>query len=166
MEAPRGRYRVLEKDGRLVVIDNETGAPIPSSIESLQSARPGRPGASPSPVAPAGPGPIDRAADVLLAIAARERDPQGRAIIAWTWQQNGQERRWDAALDAGQQRRLGRALLAFSAAPLLLFFLLVTGAGALTVGMVVVLPLAGWGALSIRRLYRETNDPGRARRSS
>src|SRR5687767_8561335 len=107
MDAPQGRYRVVEKDGRLVVIDNETGAPIPSSVASPSPGRPGRPGASPAgPVAPAGPGPVDRAADLLLALAAKRWDEQGRAVIAWQWQENGKTRRWDAALDERQQRRL------------------------------------------------------------
>jgi hypothetical protein len=158
MDAPQGRYRVVEKDGRLVVIDNETGGPIPSSIATPPRPRGGN--ASPSPVAPAGPGPIDRAAGFLVTLAAREWDGEGRAIITWKWTRNGRERRWDAALDERQQRRLGRALLALVAAPLLLFFLFFAGGTLSAVATLLTLPPAAWAAVSIQRLYRETNDPG------
>ena len=159
MEAPRGRYSVIEKDGRLVVIDNGTGAPIPSSV--APPARPDRGGASPAgPVSGAGPGPLDRTADLLLALASKRRDSQGRAVIAWEWQENGKVKRWDAALDEGQQRRMGRALLALVAAPLLLILAIFTGGGLIGLALVLALPPLTWAAVSIRRLYRETNDPG------
>jgi hypothetical protein len=162
MDAPKGRYSVVEKDGGLVVIDNRTGAPIPSSV-APPPARSGQARfAAAGPVNAAGPGAIDRAAGLLLAAAARQRDSQGRAIVAWEWRQNGQVRRWDAALDEGQQRRLGRALLALSTAPLLLVAIGVADGALLGLGMLLVLPWLAWGAVSIRRLYRETNDPGRA----
>lgn len=162
MDAPKGRYSVIEKDGRLVVIDNGTGAPIPSSFRP-PAGRPGRSGPSPAaPVTGAGPGAVDRAADVLLALAVSRWDRDGRAVIAWKWQQNGQDRRWDAALDERQQRRMGRALLALAAAPLMPLFLLLAGSTAFALATLFLFPLAGWGALSLQRLYRETNDPGRA----
>jgi len=160
MEAPKGRYRVVEKDGRLVVIDNETGAPLPSSV--APPPRQGRSGPSPvSPVAPAGPGAIDRAADALLALVTREWDPEGRAVIAWEWRESGKVRRWDAALDPGQQRRMGRALLALVAAPLFLVLLAFADGALLGLGLLVAFPPVAWGALSLRRLYRETNDSKR-----
>jgi hypothetical protein len=159
MDAPRGRYSVIEKDGRLVVIDNGTGTPIPSSLPP-PPARSGRGApASPGPVAGAGPAALDRAADFLLAIAVREWDSQGRAIVAWRWSESGKPKRWDAALDPRQQRRMGRALLALSLAPLSV--LLFTFADDPLIGVfamaALVLPL--WGAISLRRLYGETNDP-------
>ena len=161
MDAPQGRYRVVEKDGRLVVIDNETGAPIPSSVAAPPPARSGRPAASPAgPVAPAGPGPIDRAADLLLALAVRRWDEQGRAVIAWQWEENGKVKRWDAALDPGRQRRLGRALLALAAAPLAVIAAILSGGALVGPAIVLALPPLAWAAFSIRRLYRETNDPG------
>jgi hypothetical protein len=162
MDAPKGRYRVVEKDGRLIVIDNEAGGPIPSTIAPPRPGRPGPPGVPPSgPVAPAGPGPIDRAADALLALAVRRWDSDGRAIIAWKWEVNGQERRWDAALDAPRQRRLGRALLALCSVPLVPLLIFISGAWGAVVGMVLAVPLAGWGWVSLQGLVRETNDPGR-----
>ena len=163
MDAPQGRYRVVEKDGRLVVIDNATGAPIPSSLAPPPSARPGRRGGSPaSPVASAGPGPIDRAADFLVVLAAKRWEADGRAVIAWEWRQNGEVKRWDAALDERQQRRMGRALLALCAAPLFLIFLAFADAALSALGIVLTLPALLAAAISLQRLYRETNDPGLA----
>ena len=160
MDAPKGRYRVVEKDGRLVVIDNETGAPIPSTMASLPSARPGRPGASsPTPVAPAGPGAIDRAADFLLACAAKGWDAEGRAVIAWEWGETGKTQRWDAALDEAEQRRMGRALLALCALPLFLIFLFFAEGAVFTVGALLTGAATAWAAISLARLYAETNDP-------
>jgi hypothetical protein len=161
MDAPQGRYRVVEKDGRLVVIDNETGTPIPSSVASPPTVGRGRPSASPAgPVAPAGPGTIDRAADLLLALAAKRWDEQGRAVIAWEWQENGKVKRWDAALDQDQQRRMGRALLALAATPLLLVLTIFAAGTMFGLAVILALPPLAWGAVSLRRLYRETNDPG------
>jgi hypothetical protein len=162
MDAPKGRYSVVEKDGRLVVIDNGTGTPIPSSV-APPPARPGRgASATASPVSGRDPGPIDRAADVLVALAAREWDDEGRAVIAWKWEQNGQKKRWDAALDERQQRRLGRALLALCAVVLLPAFILFAGSAASALAVLFILPPAAWGAVSLQRLYRETNEPSRA----
>jgi hypothetical protein len=162
VDAPKGRYSIVEKDGRLVVIDNGTGAPIPSTI-APPPPRPGRGApATLSPVSGRDPGAIDRAADRLVALAAREWDGEGRAIIAWKWEQNGQKKRWDAALDPRQQRRLGRALLALCAVALLPVFILFAGGAASALAAVFILPPAGWGAVSLQRLYRETNDPGLA----
>lgn len=161
MDAPRGRYSVVEKEGRLVVIDNGTGAPIPSTF-SPPAGSPGRPGTSPSaPVTGAGPGLVDRAADFMLTLAAREWDSEGRAVIAWKWQQNGQDKSWDAALDRRQQRLMGRALLALASAPLLPLVLLLADGSAFAVATLFLFPLAAWGGLSLQRLYRETSDPSR-----
>jgi hypothetical protein len=160
MDAPRGRYRIVEKDGRLVVIDN--GKPLPPSV-----APPPRSGRGPMPappVGPAGPAAIDRAADLLLKLAVTRWDNEGRAVIAWKWRQNRQERRWDALLDDRQQRRLGRALLAVAAAAALIALLFVFDAALAPVGTMVALPPLLWGVASIRRLYRETNDPSSSTR--
>lgn len=160
MDAPQGRYRVVEKDGRLVVIDNETGAPIPSSVASPPSPGPGRRAAAPAgPVAPAGPGPIDRAADVLVALAAKKWDAQGRAVIAWEWRENNKVKRWDAALDEREQRRLGRALLALLATPLLLVLLAFVVGLPFGAAILLAVPPLGWAIVSLRMLHRETDDP-------
>jgi hypothetical protein len=159
MDAPKGRYSVVEKDGRLIVIDNGTGAPIRSSI-APPPARAGRAGsARPPPVSGRDPGPVDRAAARLVALDAREWDGEGRAIIAWKWEQNGQDKSWNAALDERQQRRFGRALLALCAVVLIPVVILFAGSGASVLAALLILPPAAWGAVSLQRLYRETNDP-------
>ena len=159
MDAPKGRYSVVERDGRLVVIDNGTGAPIPSTV-APRAGSPGRPGAAQA-VSGGGPGLLDRLANLLLALAVREFDSQGRAVIAWSWQQNGRDRRWDALLDERQQRRMARALLAFAPAPLLPLALVLADVGTFALATLFVFPLAAWGALSLQRLQRETDDPSR-----
>src|SRR3954452_17575869 len=110
MDPPATRYRVIEKDGRLIVVDN--GVPISPSIGPPPPARPGRP--SPAPVGSGDSGAIDRFGRLVLTRVTREWDSQGRAVIAWQWEQNGVKKRWDAVLDEGQQRRLGRALVAIA----------------------------------------------------
>ncbi|HEX6374961.1 MAG TPA: hypothetical protein VFZ91_04495 [Allosphingosinicella sp.] len=160
MDAPKGRYRVVEKDGRLVVIDNETAGAIPSSLGSLPSARPGRRSASPSgPVAPAGPGPIDRAADFLVACVADGWDAEGRAVIAREWGEAGRGQRWDALLGEAEQRRLGRALLALCAGPVFVLCVVFAEGIWLGLGALLTLPPLAWGATSIVSLYGETDDP-------
>jgi hypothetical protein len=160
MDAPKGRYRVVEKDGRLVVIDNETGSPLPSSIAPPPTVRPGRSAAAPAgPVAPAGPGPLDRAADFLLTLVVKQWDSEGRAVIAWESGERGKGSRWDARLDEAQQRRMGRALLALCAAPVFgLFFIFGDGAAS-GFGALLTLPFVLWGAFALMRLRAETDDP-------
>jgi hypothetical protein len=160
MEAPKGRYSVVEKDGRLIVIDNGTGAPIPSTFAPPS----GRPGAgrsqSSAPISDSGPGPLDRAAGRLLALVVKRWDSQGRAVIAWEWQENGKVKRWDALLDEGQQRRMGRALLVLAAAPLLLVLAMMVDAGLFGLAILFAAPPLLWGFIALRRLHRETDDPG------
>lgn len=158
MDAPKGRYSVIEKDGRLVVIDNGTGAPIASPV-----APPARPGlgraSSGGPVSGAGPGALDRAAGLLLALAVRKWDEQGRAVIAWEWQENGKPRRWDAALDSGEQRRLGRILLVVAATPAFLVLAMLADTGLFGLALLFAFPAMAWIVFSLRRLHRETHRP-------
>jgi len=154
MDAPKGRYSVIEKDGRLVVIDNGTGAPLASSLP------PGRRPGGPSPaIVGSEPGPVDRAADLIAAIAARRRDSQGRALIAWEWRESGKIRRWDAALDDRQQRRLGRALLGLTSGPLVVAATAMAESALILPAAILAAPPSLWGWLALRRLYRETDDP-------
>ena len=60
MDAPKGRYRVEEKDGRLVVIDTATGAPIDSPGPAASGPAPRGPSRPAGPVAPPPPGIADR----------------------------------------------------------------------------------------------------------
>lgn len=152
MDAPPSRYRVIEKDGRLIVIDNSTGRP--ASTTSPIPPPSARPGGSPSPVAPA-PGRLDSLADSLLRRVVREWDSEGRAVIHWNWQTNGKDRRWDARLDQGQQRRLGRALVALLSAPIFIMLVIFSGGLFLWLAFFIV-PAIVWGFRTIGRIQRET----------
>ena len=152
MDAPQGRYRVIEKDGRLIVIDNGTGRPASTSAIPPPS---GRPGLSASPVAPATSN-LDSFADFLLRKVVREWDKEGRAVIHWNWKKNGKEQRWDALLDRGQQRRLGRALVALSTTFPLMIFLFIAGGVFFWFGAILALMPVVWAIAAIARLQRET----------
>jgi len=152
MDAPKGRYRVEEKDGRLVVIDTVTGAPA-SSVTPSPTPRAGPTRGQAVIARP--PGPIDRFGTLLLRLVVKRWDDEGRAIIGWEWEQNGRKQRWDAALGPPEQRRLGRALAAVSAFPI--FVLLSIFAGPVPLLLLpVVLPATFWGVWAIMRLQRET----------
>lgn len=159
MDAPPGRYRVEEKGGRLIVVDTQSGAPVtpppPAGPAGLRAAAPAPPASS--SLASAGAA-LDRVATVLVGMAAEGWDAEGRAIIAWQWRRKGgPPRRWDALLDTGQQRRLGRALLACCALPLAAALILL-GDGFADTFLIVMLAAApvGWGGLVIATLYSET----------
>lgn len=153
MDAPKGRYRVEEKDGRLTVIDTLTGAPA-------STMTPPRPPHGPAVSSP--PGLLDRYARLLLGLVVRRRDEAGRAIVAWEWEQNGRKQRWDAALGPDEQKRLGRALAGISAFPILVFLSILLGAGLALLLLPVALPLTFWGIWAIGRLRRETGTAGGA----
>ncbi|HET9637636.1 MAG TPA: hypothetical protein VFP12_00340 [Allosphingosinicella sp.] len=151
MDAPKGRYRVEEKDGRLVVIDTATGAPASSVTPSPRpQAAPRGPAVIARP-----PGLFDRYGRLLLHLVVNRWDEEGRAIIGWEWETNGLKQRWDAALGPAEQRRLARALVAISAFPIVI--LLSIFAGPLPwLFLPVALPATFWGVWSIMRLKRET----------
>lgn len=152
MDAPKGRYRVEEKDGRLTVIDTLTGAPA----SAVTAPRPPHgPGAVSSPASL-----LDRYAQLLLRLVVRRRDEEGRAIVAWEWEQNGRKQRWNAALGPSEQKRLGRALAGISAFPILVFLSILLGAGLALFLLPVALPLTFWGIWAIGRLRRETGTGG------
>ena len=150
MDAPKGRYRVEEKDGRLTVIDTATGAPA-SSV----APRPLGPGAVSSP-----PGLLDRYGRRLLGLVVKSWDREGRAVLAWEWEQNGRKQRWDATLGPAEQKRLGRALVAVSAFPLFVLFTIFAGAGLTWLLLPFALPAVFWGVWTIMRLKRETGISG------
>ncbi|HYW14727.1 MAG TPA: hypothetical protein VE891_01045 [Allosphingosinicella sp.] len=152
MDAPKGRYRVEEKDGRLTVIDTATGAPA-SSVTPPRQVQ----GIVSSPL-----GPIDRYARLLLGLVVKRWDEEGRAILAWEWEENGRTQRWDAALGAPEQRRLARALAAVLAFPLLVLLSIFAGFGLTLLLLPVVLPATFWGVWSIMRLRRGTRTTGGA----
>lgn len=154
MDAPKGRYRVEEKDGRLTVIDTATGAPAsPVAGPPTPGAAPSnRPGTISSP-----PGLFNRYGRLLLSLVVSRWDEQGRAVVAWQWEQNGRKQRWDAALGPSEQRRLGRALAAVSAFPLFVLLTIFAGPGLIWLLLPLALPAAFWGVWSIMRLKRDTS---------
>ena len=149
MDAPKSRYRIEEKDGRLVVTDTLTGAPVSAPPPKAPGAR------SAGTLSPRAPALTGRLGRLLLRLVVRRWDDAGRAVVAWEWQQNGRTARWDAILDAGQQRRLGRALTAIVAFPLLIL-LLILGAWVLVPLTFLAFPATMWGVSAILRLQRET----------
>jgi hypothetical protein len=165
MEAPKGRYSVVEKDGRLVVIDNSTGGP---AMPAMPSPRPGRPAGSsmqaPSPgrlavSAPpivAAKGMLDSAADFLLTLAVKEWDADGYAVVGWEWKENGKKKRWDARLDPAAQRRLGRALLRLASAPLFILWLVVLSGPIMWIALALTAVPVATAVHRIAKLQRET----------
>lgn len=177
MDAPKGRYRVEEKDGRLTVIDTATGAPASSVSPSPRLGAPlpppgaplapppatlsSRPSGAPPP--PLGlkmvstpPGLIDRYGRVLLNLVVKRWDEQGRAVVAWEWEENGRKKRWDAALGAAEQKRLGRALAAITAFPAFVLFTILSGFALTWLLLPIALPATAWGIWSVTRLKRQT----------
>jgi hypothetical protein len=154
MDAPQGRYRVEEKDGRLIVIDTRTGAPAAPFSPSVAQPPSQR---SAGPIAPPPPGLVDRYGAVLLRLVVRSWDGQGRAVVAWRWLESGRGRRWDASLGPAEQKRLARGLAAFTAFPLFLLLAIFAGPGAWLL-FPVALAATFWGLWSVRRLTRETGS--------
>jgi len=151
MEAPPTRYRVVEKDGRLIVIDTATG-----DRAGATTSAPLRPGQAPVAAAR---GLMAALAGSAAELTAKGRDSEGRLVIAWEWTRNGKAERWDAALDPAQQRRLGRALLVIAAAvPLVLLSFLL---GQPFFGFIWAVPLIFIGAFGLKRLQTETRGGGR-----
>lgn len=157
MDAPKGRYRVEEKDGRLVVIDTATGAPASSVSPSPRPRSAPRPGAE-GPARP--PGLIDRYGRLLLRLVVNRWEPDGRAVVAWEWERNGRSERWDATLGPAQQRRLGRALAGISAFPIAVLLSIFAGPGGWLL-LPFAIPAAFWGVWSVMRLQRDTGSSGR-----
>ena len=155
MDAPQGRYRVIEKDGRLVVIDNATGRPASTSVPPPRAAGSGRPGQSSSPVAPAKGG-LETLSDMLLHMAVREWDAEGRAVIHWQWTENGKAKSWDALLDPGQQRRLGLALVHLVAIPLPILLFALGGGSWIWLGFILAAYPLLRGIRGIAKLQAET----------
>jgi len=127
IEAPKGRYRVVERGGRLIVTDTQTGLNASSAVqaaaraaerragrgESRSAARASedvRPGAR--EIAPraaptaSGADPAEQLANWWL---GNRRDARGRLILLVRG-------RPAVALDPAQARRLGRPLLAMALA--------------------------------------------------
>ena len=157
MDAPKGRYRIEEKEGRLVVTDTFTGAPVSSTPPSSLPSRTSERGVGPVGAAPLGL--LDRYGRLLLRLVVNRWDGQGRAVVAWRWEQNGRRRQWDASLGPAEQKRLSRALAAFSAFPVFVLAAIFAGP---VVWMLLPIALAAtfWGVWAVMRLTRETGSSG------
>lgn len=147
MDAPRTRYRVLEKDRRLIVIDTASGEAV------------SHPGPRPAAGSMEQLGALDRAALFLAQLAIKRRDAQGRAVVSWSGTVNNKPRKWEAWLDQAQERRFGRALLGIAPFPalILLLILLPFGAalwGALMVPAVILLLVSVAGLAGLMRETR------------
>lgn len=154
MDAPKGRYRVEEKDGRLTVIDTLAGAPA-SPVAPPPRPAAAHPLGAGSVSAP--PGLFERYGRLLLRLVVNRWDEEGRAVLRWEWEQNGRTERWDAALGAAQQKRLGRALAAVSAFPIFVLLAIFAGPGLTWLLLPVALPASFWGVWAVMRLKRETH---------
>lgn len=170
MDAPPSRYRIVEKDGRLIVIDNSTGKvasgttqPRPGGSPIAGRPKTSAPGSGGSPISsPAGTLTAwrDGIGALLLRLTVSEWDENGLAIIHWSWKRNGVEQRWDAGLDEDEQRRLARALTALATLPLFLILLIFGGGGWLFVPLAFTVVPVAWGAIAIAKLRAETNQCG------
>jgi len=161
MDAPKTRYRVIEKQGRLIVIDTATGAPA-----TPDAYAPPRQTGQPASFIELGSEPFERLAaaiaNSIVKIAIRERTPEGDAIVDWNWTVNGRNRSWHARLDRDQERALGHALLQFVPLPIaaagviLPFGSAVTGVSFLA--LLGAVPLAIFASLTIKGLQRDSAD--------
>ena len=159
MDAPKGRYRVEEKDGRLVVIDTLTGAPAKSVAPSPRAPAMSNPSAPRPPGAVSSPtGLVDRYTRLLLGLVVKRWDEDGRALVAWEWEQNGRKQRWDAVLGPVEQRRLGRALAALTAFPAFVLLTVLTGFALTWLLLPITFPISAWGVWAIHRLQSESRS--------
>lgn len=153
LDAPPGRYRVVEKDGRLVVVDNRSGTAVPPTLRLRAQAKD-----APTLPRAAGANALDRAGAFMVRLVVRQWDEEGRAVIHWRWSRpNGKPYYWNGRMDAAQQRRLGRALLALAAVPLLLLI----GAfatGLPFIGFLAGLPLLFYGTTRLNKLRGEGEE--------
>jgi hypothetical protein len=150
-DPPPGRYRVVEKNGRLVVVDNESGIAVPPTLARRAQAMGA--GGLPRPVRRSV---LDATAALMVRLVVRQWDEAGRAVIDWKWGEYGKTGSWHALLDEGQQRRFGRALLALAAAALLI--LAAFTAGLPLLGFAAALPLVLLGSRSVKRLKAESDE--------
>jgi hypothetical protein len=125
LEAPQGRYKIIERDNRLITIDTQTGAeiaggatPIAPAPRPLQPAVRTQPFASALPTAPAQPGkqssplatkPGSPAANLAALTDLTKPDAQGRVTIpTLRWFDPKAPRR--IRLTAENTRKLGQYL--------------------------------------------------------
>lgn len=88
LEAPQGRYKIIERDNRLVTIDTQTGAEVggvaPPIAHAPQPAQPAvfaQPGNQPPPPATPATNPGGAATDLAAMTELAKPDAQGRVTI-------------------------------------------------------------------------------------
>jgi pimeloyl-ACP methyl ester carboxylesterase len=158
MDVPPSRYRVIEKEGRLVVIDTAASEPGDSTAEPRQGPR-RRLRLSAGPIVSGLVSVRDWLADFVLGAAVREWDNAGRAVIDWRYQdRNGVDFEWQARLDLDEQDRLGRALLEIATAPLLIIAWIAFDSGWVRlIAFLLCAPTMVWGMMQLLGLRGETN---------
>ena len=160
MDAPKGRYRVEEKDGRLVVIDTATGARVSPDVPSPPGTAPASP-SRPAAGLARPPGLADRLGRLLStspSAAGTKRPRRPRLGVGGEWPQAalGRGARWGSAAaarpGAARLRRFPGHRPALDPGRFELLWL-----------FVLALPATFWGVWAVVRLQRET-APARLKR--
>jgi len=173
IEAPKGRYRVVERGGRLIVTDVQTGQSASSAVQAAARAaeqragrgdsrspaqasaelRPAAGDTAPRAAPPAtGGDPAEQLANWWL---GNRRDARGRLILLVRG-------RPAVALDPAQAQRLGRPLLgmALAAGVALVFAAIWVSLYPLIIGVIGLSRLwSGWYAKTRKALLAEGETP-------
>ncbi len=157
-DMPPSRYKIVEKDGRLIVYDKgvmvASGKSKPPSAEqkpivaSWATASKSSAGAPDSPSAKFG-----RLADMAAAVLSRRRKADGTLVIQRTKKEGLRSRTKEATLTTAQARNYGMSLLSF--APFVLGMIL-TLFGGEVIGMPLLflgLPLLLFGVIRMSLLF-------------
>lgn len=155
MDVPKTRYRVIERDRKLIVIDTWTGDPATKAMPLPASPSARSPGL---PRIAIGRGVFDRLALACARIGTKGRDAQGRALVRWDYKVNNKPRRWEAALDPAQELRFGRALMGLASFPATFLALFVPGVNMFAV--LLLLPTLLWALWSFVRLSALQKETG------
>lgn len=160
-ELPPSRYKIVEKDGRLIVYDNGvvvssgTSKPAPAKqqpaapiVASWAASFKGSPAAPDSPSARFG-----RLADRVAAALARRKNADGTIVVSRTKKEGLRSRTMEATLTAEQARIYGISMLSFI--PLVTgIVLLFISSGFIGVPVLVLgLPPAAIGAVRLGMLF-------------
>jgi hypothetical protein len=160
-DIPPSRYKIVEKDGRLIVYDKgvqvSSGMGKPAAPTQMRAA----PVAARAAAAPirtmstpgTGDGRLGRLADGTAALLARRRNADGTLVIRRTKKEGLRSRTQEATLTAEQARIYGMSMLnfiPFALGMLLSFF----GAGVIGFPLLVLgIPLLAVGAIRMTVLF-------------
>ncbi len=159
LDTPPSRYRIVEKDGRLIVYDRgvqvsgggaKPAAPMRAApVAARQAAAPMRASAQPD----AASGHLGRLADKTATLFARRRNADGSLLIRATRSEGLRKRTQEATLTPAQARTYGMSLLGFTP---FAFGMLVSlfGGGVIGVPLLILgIPLLAVGAIRISLLF-------------